>query len=437
MHSFLPNAKLRPLSRAGWLLGLFALALLPVATYAQEVRGKGSQGSTTTPQQVSSQTITGTVIDEETGEPLIGVSVSVVGRVTGTITDANGNYTIRVDAAGPVKLRFSYVGFAIQEIDATPGAPAKISLKSQSVMANEVVVSASRIAESVMKAPVSVEKMDQLAVQNTPAANFYEGLASYKSVDMTTVGLGFKAINTRGFNSQFNTRFVQRIDGMDNQAPGLNISFGNIVGANDLDVESVELIPGAASALYGPNALNGIMNITTKDPFRYQGVSAQVKMGLNHIDGRDRGTSPYYDIQLRYAKAFFNDRLAFKINAGYLTGQDWRAVSTDNININAGAQPNAPDLMHTYGDEITSSVGTVTSALGSLFSAFPAGSPIPANTFFAGQPALVAPGVVSRTGYNDVDLANTEVRSIRANGGLHYRLTDNLELSYNFNFGIV
>jgi outer membrane receptor protein involved in Fe transport len=442
---------------------------MPGRAAAQEVRSKGASEAPV--QQPSANQITGTVIDEETNEPLIGVSVSVVGRIAGTITDANGNFRLNVDASGPVKLRFSYVGFGAQEVDATAGTPVKIVLKPETITATEVVVSASRISESVLKAPVSIEKMDQLAVQTTPAANYYDALASFKAVDMTTVGLGFKAINTRGFNSQFNTRFVQRIDGMDNQAPGLQISLGNIVGTSDLDVESVELIPGAASALYGPNALNGLMNITTKDPFRYQGVSAMLKVGVNHVDNIDARPSPYYDLNLRYAKAF-NDRFAFKITLGFLSGQDWRATDQTNVNANPSLQPNAIDRLNTYGDEVTNSNGNV-SIGGGLFTpsalnpnaslyqnAFlfrpllsPGPPPVfgPATSFFGlysaapgqaitspipGIGTINAPGAVSRTGYTDSDLFNPITRSYKATVALHYRINDKMEVSYSANLGV-
>lgn len=449
--------------------GLFCLICLlafastiPAHVNAQDVRNKGIVVSTQ--QQPSANQISGTVIDEDTNEPLIGVSVSVVGRIAGTITDASGNFRLSVDASGSLKLRFSYVGFAAQELDVTPGTTVKVTLKPEVITATEVVVSASRISESVLKAPVSIEKMDQLAVQNTPAANYYDALASFKAVDMTTVGLGFKAINTRGFNSQFNTRFVQRIDGMDNQAPGLQISLGNIVGTSDLDVESVELIPGAASALYGPNALNGLMNITTKDPFRYQGLSTMLKVGVNHVDNIDAKPSPYYDLNLRYAKAF-NDRFAFKITLGFLSGQDWRATDQTNVNATPAAQPNAIDRLNFYGDEVTNSNGNVAigagllainpanplgnqfanaflfrpsaalppSSLSSLYSAS-LNQPIP-SPFIPGA-TIFAPGTVSRTGYADSDLFNPITRSYKGTLALHYRINDKLEASYSFNGGV-
>ncbi len=142
---------------------------------------------------------------------------------------------------------------------------------------NEVVVSASRMQETILQSPVSIEKMNYQTIKEMPSLSFYEGLQSLKGMEMFTVGLGIKTVNARGFNGTSNARFLQLIDGVDNQPPGLNFPMGNLWGVPDIDVESAELIPGAASALYGPAAFNGMLNIQTKDPFKYQGIICSFK----------------------------------------------------------------------------------------------------------------------------------------------------------------
>ena len=74
-------------------------------------------------------------------------------------------------------------------------------------------------------------RLDILAIKETPSANFYDGLGGFKGVDISTASLGFKIINTRGFNSTSPVRSLQIIDGVDNQAPGMNFSLGNFLGA--------------------------------------------------------------------------------------------------------------------------------------------------------------------------------------------------------------
>src|SRR5690606_39837436 len=136
----------------------------------------------------------------------------------------------------------------------------------------------------------------------------------------------YKEINTRGFNDTGNARFLQLVDGVDNQTPGLSFAVGNLFGSSDLDMESAELIPGSASALYGPVAFNGVLLMRTKDPFQYQGLSAQAKIGVNHINEEYADPHPLYDFTIRYAKAY-NNKFAFKVNASYFTGLDFYATN--------------------------------------------------------------------------------------------------------------
>ena len=232
----------------------------------------------------------GRVTDADSKEPLIGVSIGVKGSVTGTISDTKGNFSLSTNKAGALTIVVSMVGYERQEI-AVKGNKTdfQVALKEQATLAQDVVVSASRVEESVMQSPVSVERMDIRAIRETPAASFYDALRNIKGVEVSSQSVSFSSIGMRGFNSNGNVRVVQLIDGMDNQAPGLNFSVGNIVGISELDLEGVELLPGAASALYGPNALNGIILMNSKSPFLYQGLSAQVKAGAAGAGGHELG----------------------------------------------------------------------------------------------------------------------------------------------------
>src|SRR5690606_12867372 len=169
-------------------------------------------------------------------------------------------------------LVFSYVGYQSQEVEITDQNTTGLSIKLEegTLLGQEVVVSASRVEESILQSPVTVEKIDILAIQQTPAPDFYDALANVKGIQFTSSSLNFPQINTRGFATIANVRFVQLIDGIDTQAPLLNFPAGNIVGMSELDAESMELVPGAASALYGPNAFNGILIMKSKSPFEYQ-----------------------------------------------------------------------------------------------------------------------------------------------------------------------
>ncbi|MFZ6000591.1 MAG: carboxypeptidase-like regulatory domain-containing protein, partial [Bacteroidota bacterium] len=214
---------------------LLPLLLASLITFAQETK------------------ISGTIKDKDTQEGVPGANIVIKGKLTGTITDSQGNFQLTTASAPPFTLVISNVGYERQEFDVTSADQTiAIALASKAEIMNEMVFSASRVEENILQSPVSIEKMDLKLVRETPSMSFYEGLQNLKGVEMVTSGLTFSQINTRGFNGTGNSRFLQLVDGVDNQTPGLSFAVGNLFGASNLDVESVELIPGSASALYGP-----------------------------------------------------------------------------------------------------------------------------------------------------------------------------------------
>ncbi len=353
------------------------------------------------------QNLTGIILDEVTKAPLVGASIILKGKNTGTVTDTKGQFSLNTTTKPPFTITVSMVGYAIQEVEVKDNTPLSISMKESTEDLNQVVVSASRVEERILRSPVSIEKMDARAIQLSPSANFYDALLNMKSVDMVTSSLTYKQINTRGFNTTGNGRFLQMVDGMDNQSAGLGFAMGNLFGPHDIDVQSVELIPGAASALYGPVAFNGLLQTRTKSAFDYQGLSAQTKVGVNHInDGTNLGAKPFYDVAVRYAKAF-NNKFAFKINAAYLTGTDWYANDYTDVDpntpvANRGLNNPGKNALNIYGDEVATTLANI--------------------------------GRVSRTGYEEKDLANYDVNSLKLNGALNYRFNDNLEAIYQGSF---
>nr|WP_245189725.1 carboxypeptidase-like regulatory domain-containing protein [Lunatimonas salinarum] len=378
--------------------------------------------------------ISGQVTETDTKDPLIGVNILVRGKVMGTVTDLDGNFRLVVNQAPPLTLVFSMVGFATQEVEVTEEnvSGLAISLAEQSFLGQEVVVSASRVEESILQSPVTVEKMDILAIRETASDSYYKAIANLKGVDVTSSSINFQILNARGFNSTGNTRFVQLTDGMDTQAPALNFPIGNLNGPSELDVESVEFIPGAASALYGPNAFNGILLVNSKSPFDYQGLSAFYKQGFNHFNGRPGEPSnpqPMYEGAIRYAHAF-NNKLAFKISASFLEATDWHG--TDRTDLNRDAQGNLPfnpgeNQVHVFGDEVSNNIGLLRNVAAIQTQANALG--------LGGYIGSIPDQVVSRTGYDERHLVDYGAKNYKFNGALHYRINDRSELSYTINYG--
>ena len=389
---------------------IFALMILSASAFAQ------------------STTVGGKVLDAGTDEPLIGVNILVKGKVIGTVTDTDGAFSLTVNDAPPFTLVVSSVGYGAQEIEVTQTVDnLSIALNEQTLLGQEVVVSASRVEESILESPVSIEKMDIRDVQSAAAPSFYDQIANLKGIDVSAQGLIIKTVNVRGFGANGNTRTVQLIDGIDNQAPGLNFPVGNVVGIPELDLESVELLPGAASALYGPNAINGIILMQSKSPFEYQGLSATAKVGINHVDGEDDDPSPYYNFGLRYAKAF-NNKFAFKFNAEYIRAADFRGVdyrdqsgiverSDENIDPDNRANRRTYDGVNVYGDPLLN-VGVLGQGSG-------AEALLP----------LDESGNFTPTGYTEAEFVGNTTESLKLGGALHYRINDELEALVQFNHG--
>ncbi|MEX0844835.1 MAG: carboxypeptidase-like regulatory domain-containing protein, partial [Balneolaceae bacterium] len=386
------------------------------------------------------------IVTDANGEPLAGVNIRVIGKVIGTATNPDGTFSLTVRQDPPLTLLVSIVGFQSQQIEITDPVvdDLEIVLQEETISGGDLVVSASRVQESILEAPVTIERQDAIQIRTTASDDYYKALANLKGVDMTTSSINFQIINARGFNSTGNTRMVQLTDGMDTQAPALNFPIGNLNGPSQLDVESMEFLPGASSALYGPNAFNGILLVNSKDPFQYPGLSVLVKSGINHMDGQASlgepdSPQPMYETAIRYAKSF-NNKFAFKVNFSYSQAEDWRGInySDKNSELNSGLANNpAFDGVHTYGDDGTFNIALL-------------GLPSPTRTQIAagvsaqtGAPqdevekylAALPSQPVARTGYQEQYLVDNDAQNLKFGTSLHYRLNDEIEASYSFNYG--
>src|SRR5690606_23691592 len=246
----------------------------------------------------SQTTISGTILDDS-GQPIPGANIIITGTTIGTVTDFDGNFKLTTAQQPPFDLQVSSVGFeTITERILSNNQSVNFVLKEGTAL-DEVVISASRTPERIFESPVTIERIGLKEIKNTASVDFYDGLENLKGVDVNTNSLTFKSVNTRGFATFANNRFMQLIDGMDNSTPALNFPMGNLIGMTETDVLSVELLPGASSALYGANAFNGILFMRSKNPFDHQGISASVKRGIT--SQKETGDNPYTDISFRAA----------------------------------------------------------------------------------------------------------------------------------------
>ena len=369
-------------------------------------------------------TVTGTVNDES-GLPLPGANIIVVGTSSGAISDFDGKFTLKVSQNPPFTIQVSSIGFetSTQEITSN-NQDITVALVEGSVL-DEVVISASRTPERIFESPVTVERFGIKEIKNTASADFYGGLENLKGVDVNTNSLTFQSVNTRGFATFANTRFMQLVDGMDNSTPALNFPIGNLVGMIETDVQSVELLPGASSALYGANAFNGILFMRSKNPFDHEGISVNLKRGMTSQEAA--GDNAYTDLGIRMAHKF-SEKFAAKVNFGYLKGTDWAATSEVDSDMIGGTRATNPNYngINVYGDEVSTNIKGVGEILENTINPV-TGQPI----LPAGASALLPSVDVSRTGYNERHLTNYNAESIKADWGLYYRPFENdFEISY-------
>jgi iron complex outermembrane receptor protein len=348
--------------------------------------------------------IKGVVYDKNSKETLIGANVIIPSTAIGTMTDFDGFFQLEVSNL-PIDVEVSFIGFEKKVISVSSTEAIKIYLGEDNSILSEIVITDSRLTKKQKQSAITVEVLDILAIKETPAASFYEGLGALKGVDVTSASLGFKIINTRGFNSTSPVRSLQIIDGVDNQSPGLNFALGNFLGSSELDLKKVEIIVGANSALYGPNAFNGVISMETKDPFQFPGFSAQYKGGARNLG----------EISWRYAQVFKNkdgeDIFGAKFNFYRMVADDWvannyeQAFDSPSLTTNPGGY----DAVNRYGDEYYKTYSN-----------------------FGSFPGL---GTFHRTGYEEKDLVDYNTENVKMNMALYYKPTVKTELIYATNYG--
>lgn len=416
-----------------WLIksilpGIFFL-FFAKTIYAQDYRSNSSRHTETIDTSgeaegdLHSRTIYGTVRSSIDNEYIGLALISELGVSNMVYTTSKGTFSIKLDLTKPVKLVCSYLGFESDTVIATDKSSyINFRLKQNYVVMTEVIVTGSRKPERKFESAVTVETLDPKQIQYNPSGSTYDRIANMAGVDAITTSLNYKVYNTRGFNSAYNRRFIQRFDNMDLAMPGFSTALVQLNGPIDLDIEKTELIAGAASALYGPNALSGLLNTTAKNPFQYKGLSVNLKTGMNHVDAIDAPASPLIDFSFRYANTI-SKKWAYKVVMNYMKGNDWRAKDYSDIadysssknnsvyNYKIGAGNPGYDAVNMGGDEVYS-----------VFDSKYRFPNVVANK-------LKDPLRVARTGYKEENLFDYNIYSLKWDGGLYYRPNKHTEIS--------
>jgi outer membrane receptor for ferrienterochelin and colicin len=364
------------------------------------------------------------IVTDSNNQPIPGANIKIIGETTGSITEIDGKFTLNSSRKPPYVLNITSVGYVSQKVNVSSNnQKITVKLADEETKLNEIVVSASRTPERVLESPVTIERMGVADIKKTASPTFYDGLENLKEVQMNTSSLSFKSINTRGFATVANTRFMQLVDGMDNSSPLLNFVLGNMIGVSEIDVQSVELLPGASSALYGANAFNGILFMNSKSPFTSQGITAYAKFGQTSQEAA--GSNDFVDYGIRMAHAF-SSKLAGKANFTYMHGTDWHATNYDDKTRQGIDRSNVNyDGINVYGDEVATNIKGVGQSLASL------------GLISQAAVNLLPNYNVSRTGYNEVALTDNKASNTKIDFSLHYRPfgNENLEVIWQSKFG--
>jgi TonB-dependent starch-binding outer membrane protein SusC len=315
------------LQKTRWLLAVgFCLAMLSNEALAQN------------------RTVSGTVKDKSTGDPVPGVSVLVKNTSTGTITDGDGKYNIEVSSDQDI-LVFSFVGYAKQEVAVAGQTSMDIDLETDLTTLDEVVVVGyGEQKKSVVTGAISSVKAEELSSQPlTRIEQALQGRASGVTIAANSGQPGSSAkVLIRGITSLNNSDPLWVID-------GVAVDNGGIGYLNQSDIESIEVLKDAASAaIYGTRAASGVILITTK-----KGKAGDFQVNYNGFYGV---SSPARKLDLLNATQYAtlrNEMAAaanlpapFEDPTAFGKGTDWQGAI-----FNSGAKRQSHDLSISGGND--------------------------------------------------------------------------------------
>ena len=290
-------------------------------------------------------TISGVILNES-DEPLPGANILIQGTSIGATTDIDGRFQIQQLDVGKYDLRIDYIGYYEQHfefyiskfetdseeldnqgnieklgIDADESEDSilkganisnvMIKLIPKLLDYDEVIVSASKSQEKVFDAPITVALVSQRKIKEFAGNDIGHALSKVKGVDVYQAGNGRTNINTRGFMAVFNGRFVTLLNGKKFSDPIFRTAYNNTFPTIMEDIERLEVVFGPSSALYGPNAHNGLLNIIPKHPNEKPGLDISYTQGSSNFQSQ----------RLRYAKA--GDIFSYKINVENSQYKEW------------------------------------------------------------------------------------------------------------------
>jgi iron complex outermembrane receptor protein len=254
------------------------------------------------------------------------VTVEIESADRSAVTDPDGGYLLSELPAGTYEVSFRLGDRSANEsgVEVAAGAVKMLDKSVDwdvSFAETITVTSVSRRQERVVDAPAAVTVISEAEIKEEAASGQLPKLLEFTpGVDFTQSGLYDFNFNTRGFNSSLNRRILTLIDGRDPSVAFLGSQEWAAISFPMDELQSVELVRGPGSALYGANAFNGVLNMTTKSPRGSEG-------GQLRLTGGDLGTRRG---DLRYAWAFEGNWYG-KIVGGYQESDDFTVSRNSTV----------------------------------------------------------------------------------------------------------
>jgi iron complex outermembrane receptor protein len=282
--------------------------------------------------------ITGMVTDEATGDPLPGANVVIrlSNDAKGAVADEAGQFRVVGIPLGQYEVSVSFIGYSTATFTVGFEAPGEVTsidaaLRQKGFRANPITITASRRREKLLDAPAAISVLRAEDVESRPTLTAGEHLKSLPAVDMITTGVNSSRVVVRGFNDNLASSLLTLVDNRIAQIPSVRLTALQLIPMANDDIEKIEVLAGPASALYGPNAANGVVHIVTKSPLDYPGTTVSVGGGERDV----------FTGSVRHARRF-GDSFAYKVVAQYYTGRDFEfsdpvEIDARNTAILAGA----------------------------------------------------------------------------------------------------
>ena len=259
--------------------------------------------------------IRGTVTDAETNEPIPGVNILIQGTSEGTNTDFDGKFTLSSDQAAPFTVVISSIGFSSQSIEVTSSDQViNVSLQAGENL-DEIIVSASRRAQKIQDAPASVSIVSAKDIENSAVAvDPVRHLVNIPGVQIQQQSANTLNIEMRAGSGVFGSATFPILDYRFLSTPAASTFFTQHSGLSNIDIEKIEVVRGAASALYGPNVVSGVVHFMSKSAIDHPGTTIELLGGEMSTAGA----------AIRHAYSSENKKFGYKINAKWSSGNDFQ-----------------------------------------------------------------------------------------------------------------